>query len=229
MWTVRPRCDPSKELMSLEYAGLLGRVCPAAVYEYADADGSEADASGKKFVINSQNCIHCKTCSIKTPTQDITWTVPEGGGGPKYCESRLPTVHGRSNVDDCSHNLIVGHAFTVACSFSSLTRLQARPAPAGRGRLRVTFLPSFHHPSRLSIQRSFLLPLSRCRHTAQRLAGLPTVLLPFFSLPPHYTLTHSPHRRSVPSRPTLAGPDLVLPTQLHQPTSVLLSPLPTPT
>lgn len=41
-----------------EYAGLLGRACPAAVYEYADAEGSEADAAGKKFVINSQNCIH---------------------------------------------------------------------------------------------------------------------------------------------------------------------------
>ncbi|OWZ73153.1 hypothetical protein AYX14_01409 [Cryptococcus neoformans] len=67
-----------------DYAGLLGRVCPAAVYEYADAEGSEVDAVGKKFVINSQNCIHCKTCSIKTPTQDITWDVPEGGGGPKY-------------------------------------------------------------------------------------------------------------------------------------------------
>ncbi|WWD22734.1 hypothetical protein CI109_107227 [Kwoniella shandongensis] len=67
-----------------DYAGLLGRVCPAAVYEYADAEGAEADAEGKKFVINSQNCIHCKTCSIKTPTQDIKWTVPEGGGGPKY-------------------------------------------------------------------------------------------------------------------------------------------------
>ncbi|ORX35022.1 putative oxidoreductase [Kockovaella imperatae] len=67
-----------------EYAGLLGRACPAAVYEYTDAEGADADAEGKKFVINSQNCIHCKTCSIKTPTQDITWTVPEGGGGPKY-------------------------------------------------------------------------------------------------------------------------------------------------
>ncbi|KAK4686759.1 electron-transferring-flavoprotein dehydrogenase, partial [Tremellales sp. Uapishka_1] len=67
-----------------DYAGLLGRACPAAVYEYADAEGAQADAEGKKFIINSQNCIHCKTCSIKVPTQDITWTVPEGGGGPKY-------------------------------------------------------------------------------------------------------------------------------------------------
>lgn len=68
------------------YAGLLGRVCPAAVYEYvdkADANGQE-DALGKKFQINSQNCIHCKTCSIKVPDQSIEWRVPEGGNGPKY-------------------------------------------------------------------------------------------------------------------------------------------------
>lgn len=86
-----------------EYAGLLGRACPAAVYEYVDAnekDNSEGAWGGKKLVINSQvrvlrlkysvcdtftqNCIHCKLCDIKVPTQDITWTVPEGGGGPKY-------------------------------------------------------------------------------------------------------------------------------------------------
>ncbi|TIB67279.1 hypothetical protein E3P77_01700 [Wallemia ichthyophaga] len=68
------------------YGGLLGRACPAAVYEYRDTaeDGGEEDALGHKFVINSQNCIHCKLCSIKTPTQDITWTTPQGGGGPKY-------------------------------------------------------------------------------------------------------------------------------------------------
>jgi electron-transferring-flavoprotein dehydrogenase len=47
----------------VEYAGLLGRACPAAVYEYADAEGSEADAAGKKFVINSQNCIHVRLFS----------------------------------------------------------------------------------------------------------------------------------------------------------------------
>ncbi|GAA5940825.1 electron-transferring-flavoprotein dehydrogenase [Sporobolomyces koalae] len=67
-----------------EYAGLLGRVCPASVYEYVDSEGGEEDSNGKRLVINSQNCIHCKTCSIKVPTQDITWIVPEGGGGPKY-------------------------------------------------------------------------------------------------------------------------------------------------
>ncbi|KAF8604795.1 FAD/NAD(P)-binding domain-containing protein [Ceratobasidium sp. AG-I] len=78
-----------------EYAGLLGRACPAGVYEYVDGgvepgtavpEGKEEDAGwgGKKLVINSQNCIHCKLCDIKVPTQDINWTVPEGGGGPKY-------------------------------------------------------------------------------------------------------------------------------------------------
>jgi electron-transferring-flavoprotein dehydrogenase len=74
-----------------EYAGLLGRACPAGVYEYVDIpEGEKSDRvedagyDGKKLVINSQNCIHCKLCDIKVPTQDITWTVPEGGGGPKY-------------------------------------------------------------------------------------------------------------------------------------------------
>ncbi|KAI0046324.1 FAD/NAD-P-binding domain-containing protein [Auriscalpium vulgare] len=80
-----------------EYAGLLGRACPAGVYEYvADEDGSCAQEGwdGKKLVINAQvcssvcamNCIHCKLCDVKVPTQDIQWTVPEGGGGPKYSE-----------------------------------------------------------------------------------------------------------------------------------------------
>ncbi|KAG6335714.1 hypothetical protein ID866_3372 [Astraeus odoratus] len=74
-----------------EYAGLLGRACPAGVYEYvSDEDTAAVDEDkaegwgGKKLVINSQNCIHCKLCDVKVPTQDITWTVPEGGGGPKY-------------------------------------------------------------------------------------------------------------------------------------------------
>ncbi|KAH8112388.1 hypothetical protein DFH11DRAFT_1706493 [Phellopilus nigrolimitatus] len=72
-----------------EFAGLLSRACPAAVYEYVEDEGAEGTEArggygGKKFVINSQNCIHCKLCDVKVPTQDITWTVPEGGGGPKY-------------------------------------------------------------------------------------------------------------------------------------------------
>ena len=77
-----------------EYAGLLGRGCPAQVYEYVEDENADSAAEpegagwhGKRLVINSQNCIHCKFCDVKVPTQDITWTVPEGGGGPKYSES----------------------------------------------------------------------------------------------------------------------------------------------
>jgi len=70
-----------------EYAGLLGRACPAGVYEYVEDEGGSSGMDGwegKKLVINAQNCIHCKLCDVKVPTQDIQWTVPEGGGGPKY-------------------------------------------------------------------------------------------------------------------------------------------------
>ena len=44
----------------------------------------KTDIQNPKFVINAQNCIHCKTCDIKEPSQNITWVTPEGGGGPKY-------------------------------------------------------------------------------------------------------------------------------------------------
>ena len=56
------------------------RYCPVGVYEvqYDQMD------QNPKFVINSQNCIHCKTCDIKEPSQNITWVSPEGGGGPNY-------------------------------------------------------------------------------------------------------------------------------------------------
>lgn len=56
--------------------------CPAGVYEYIDDDAGSADS--KKLQINAQNCVHCKTCDIKDPTQNINWVVPEGGGGPNY-------------------------------------------------------------------------------------------------------------------------------------------------
>ena len=56
------------------------RYCPAGVYEIVRDD----NGANPQFVINAQNCVHCKTCDIKDPTQNIVWTVPEGGGGPNY-------------------------------------------------------------------------------------------------------------------------------------------------
>lgn len=65
-----------------KYKGVENRFCPAGVYEYIDDATKDV---GKRFQINSQNCIHCKTCDIKVPAQDINWQVPTGSGdGPKY-------------------------------------------------------------------------------------------------------------------------------------------------
>jgi electron-transferring-flavoprotein dehydrogenase len=73
--------DPDKAVaVNLNrFGGPEERFCPAGVYEFV-----EGDDGTPKLQINFQNCVHCKTCDIKDPTQNITWTTPEGGGGPNY-------------------------------------------------------------------------------------------------------------------------------------------------
>jgi electron-transferring-flavoprotein dehydrogenase len=72
--------DPALQTASEHdtYGGPSARYCPAGVYEWVE------EAGRPRFVINAQNCVHCKTCDIKDPNQNITWVPPEGGGGPNY-------------------------------------------------------------------------------------------------------------------------------------------------
>jgi electron-transferring-flavoprotein dehydrogenase len=68
------------EVNLARYDGPEQRYCPAGVYEFIAAAGGP----GMKLQINAQNCVHCKTCDIKDPLQNIHWVPPEGGGGPNY-------------------------------------------------------------------------------------------------------------------------------------------------
>ena len=72
--------DPELQVVSEHdiYGGPSARYCPAGVYEWLQQDGAW------RYVINAQNCVHCKTCDIKDPNRNIEWVAPEGGGGPNY-------------------------------------------------------------------------------------------------------------------------------------------------
>lgn len=81
-----PEKAPTQDSWDL-YKGVEERFCPAGVYEFIPEEGGLVHRNGQpkmKLQINAQNCIHCKTCAIKTPMDYIKWTVPEGGGGPNY-------------------------------------------------------------------------------------------------------------------------------------------------
>jgi electron-transferring-flavoprotein dehydrogenase len=77
---IKPELKDTPDISISQFAGPEQRFCPAKVYEYVENEKTKK----KELVINAQNCVHCKCCSIKMPKEYINWTVPEGGGGPAY-------------------------------------------------------------------------------------------------------------------------------------------------
>jgi electron-transferring-flavoprotein dehydrogenase len=80
--TLRDKAIPVERNLAI-FDGPENRFCPAGVYEYVDSESGD----GKLLQINAQNCVHCKTCDIKDPSQNINWVVPQGGGGPQYVKT----------------------------------------------------------------------------------------------------------------------------------------------
>lgn len=76
----RYRSLPASRFYALRAFNLTNFVLLSGVYEFVPMESGD----GQRLQINAQNCIHCKTCDIKDPTQNINWVVPEGGGGPAY-------------------------------------------------------------------------------------------------------------------------------------------------
>ncbi|KAE8352893.1 hypothetical protein BDV28DRAFT_157495 [Aspergillus coremiiformis] len=89
--------DKHKDIAWPKYKGVENRFCPAGVYEYVEDSTKE---HGVRFQINAQNCIHCKTCDIKVPTQDINWQTPQGGEVTKQDIEEHFSTHGSGKITE---------------------------------------------------------------------------------------------------------------------------------